>query len=82
MKLDTMSHNQAQREVMKRTYDAEIKFRCQGDWRARFEALAKLERRDVSDLARLVFEDYITSQEKALERAGRLLKPRKAEKAE
>jgi hypothetical protein len=71
-----MRPNEAQRNAMKTTYDAEIKFRCNGDWRTRFEKLAKLERREVSDLARLVFEDYITSQENALERAGRLLKPR------
>lgn len=58
-------------------YDAEIKFRCNAKWRQRFERLAELERRDVSDLARLVFEDYITAQEKAIEQAARWVKPQK-----
>lgn len=46
--------------------DAEIKFRCESDLVARFERIATLERRNTSDLARIVFEDYVAAQERAL----------------
>lgn len=47
-------------------YDSEIKFRCDSDLRARFERIATLERRDPSDLGRIIFEDYVTAQERAM----------------
>jgi hypothetical protein len=43
-----------------------IRFRCEGELRARFEAVAKLERREPADLARLVLEDYIAAKEFAI----------------
>lgn len=46
--------------------EAEMKFRCEEELVARFERIAALERRDKSDLARIVFEDYIAAQERAL----------------
>jgi len=46
--------------------DAEIKFRCEMGLLARFERIAALERRDKSDLARIVFEDFVGLQERAL----------------
>jgi predicted transcriptional regulator len=46
--------------------DAEIKFRCELELVARFERIASLERRDKSDLARIVFEDYVAAQERAM----------------
>lgn len=46
--------------------DDEIKFRCDTDLAQRFERIAILERRKASDLARLVFEDYINHQERKL----------------
>lgn len=46
--------------------DSEIKFRCEADLVARFERIARLERRKHSDLARIVFGDYVASQERAL----------------
>ncbi len=46
--------------------NSEMKFRCETDLVARFERIASLERRKVSDLARLVFEDYIKAQEHAM----------------
>jgi hypothetical protein len=45
--------------------DTEIKFRCDGDLRARLERLAIFERRNESDLARLIFEDGINQLEAA-----------------
>lgn len=45
---------------------AEIKFRCERGLLARFERIAALERRDKSDLARIVFEDYVALRERAL----------------
>lgn len=44
-----------------------IRFRCEGELRARFEAVAKLERREPADLARLVLEDYINAKEAAIQ---------------
>lgn len=46
--------------------DSEIKFRCDGELRARFERLAILERRSESDLARIIFEDYVNQMESKL----------------
>ena len=43
-----------------------IRFRCEGDLKERFEALAKLERRKPSDLARIIVEDYCAEKENAL----------------
>jgi hypothetical protein len=42
--------------------DDVIRFRCNADLKARFEAVAKLERRDPADLARIIFEDYIAAK--------------------
>lgn len=39
-------------------YDDLIKFRATGDLKTRLEAIARQQRRDVSDLYRLVLEDY------------------------
>jgi hypothetical protein len=50
--------------------DAEIKFRCEEDLRARFERIASLERRAASDLGRIVFEDYIATRERELGLVG------------
>lgn len=52
--------------VRRMALDAEIKFRCTDDLAARFERIAKLERRNPSDLARIVYEDYVRQQERAL----------------
>lgn len=46
--------------------DSEIKFRCEAELVARFERIAVLERRKTSDLARLVFEDYVAALESKL----------------
>ena len=47
--------------------DDMIRFRCEGELRARFEAVAKLERREPADLARIVLEDYIAAKEAAIQ---------------
>lgn len=44
-----------------------IRFRCETDLKSRFEAVAKLERRDPSDLARIVLEDYVAAKESAIQ---------------
>jgi hypothetical protein len=46
--------------------DAEIKFRCEADLVARFARICMLERRKISDQARLVFEDYVAAQEHSM----------------
>jgi predicted transcriptional regulator len=43
-----------------------FRFRCDDDFKERLAAVAKLERRDPSDLARLILEDYIADQEARL----------------
>jgi antitoxin component of RelBE/YafQ-DinJ toxin-antitoxin module len=40
-----------------------IRFRCEAELKARFEAIAKLERRVPADLARLILEDYVVQKE-------------------
>lgn len=54
--------------------DDEIKFRCDTDLAQRFERIAILERRKASDLARLVFEDYINHQERDSARLKRTVR--------
>lgn len=44
--------------------DDEIKFRCEEDLRLRFERIAAMERRNPADLGRIVFEDYVSNQER------------------
>lgn len=46
--------------------DAEWKFRCEGDLKARFERVAAMRRRNPADLSRLVFEDFVSAEEQAL----------------
>lgn len=46
--------------------DAEIKFRCEAELVARFARICNLERRKLSDQARLVFEDYVAAQEHSM----------------
>ncbi len=43
--------------------DSEIRFRCDNEMRLRFERIAAMERRNASDLGRLIFEDYVATQE-------------------
>jgi len=43
-----------------------FRFRCESDLKQRFEAIARAERRDFADHARLVFSDYIDSKEAEL----------------
>ena len=43
--------------------DCEIKFRCDSKLKERFERLAASRRRKTSDMARIVFEDYMQEME-------------------
>jgi hypothetical protein len=38
-----------------------FRFRCDASLKERFEIIAKLDRRDPSELARIVFEDFIAA---------------------
>jgi hypothetical protein len=49
--------------------DDVIRFRCDKELKARFEAVAKLERRDPADLARIIFEDYVNGKAAAIQDA-------------
>lgn len=42
---------------------SEIKFRCDAELSERFRVLSERERRNVSDLARIVLEDWVTRRE-------------------
>ncbi len=46
--------------------DSHIIVRCEPELRARLQRIALLERRELSSLARIVFEDYIAAQESKL----------------
>jgi hypothetical protein len=46
--------------------DAVIKFRCRKDILSRIERLAGRHRRDLSDLLRIIVEDYAAAEEKRL----------------
>lgn len=46
--------------------ESHIIIRCEPELRQRLQRLATLERRNLSDLARIVFEDYIATQERAM----------------
>lgn len=46
--------------------DSHIIVRVENDLRARLERIAIFERRKLSDLARIVFEDYVRNQERNL----------------
>jgi hypothetical protein len=45
--------------------ESHIIVRCEPELRQRLQRIAILERRNLSDLARIVFEDYINQQERA-----------------
>lgn len=51
--------------------ESHIMIRCEPSLRQRIERIAVLERRTLSDLARLVFEDYVAIQERAFKIALR-----------
>jgi predicted transcriptional regulator len=46
--------------------DETIRFRCDAELRRRFEEIAKAKRRTPADLARLVLEDFIATEENSL----------------
>lgn len=46
--------------------ESHIIVRCEPELRQRLQRIAILERRNLSDLARLVFEDYVAHQERAM----------------
>ena len=46
--------------------DSEWKFRCDADLLARFERIATLRRRRFADFSRMVFEDFVSAEERAL----------------
>lgn len=48
------------------SFDDMIRFRCEGELKRRFEAIAAAERRDSADLARIVFEDFVAAKEKEI----------------
>jgi hypothetical protein len=47
-------------------YDSHLRFRCSREDKAKLIKIAQQLRRKPSDLARIIIEDYVTAQEKAL----------------
>jgi hypothetical protein len=52
------------RQIMAK--DDIIRFRCDGDLRARFARVAALMRREEADLARIIFTDFVAQEETKL----------------